>query len=77
MWNLVRIPFLLALMALPVHAVEPDWPDAITIATGSPGGTYFVYGEGLVARFSQIVGYRCLSLIRASIVVNRQSALAW
>ena len=31
----------------------------------------------LVARFSQIVGYRCLSLIRASIVVNRQSALAW
>jgi class 3 adenylate cyclase len=34
-------------------------------------------GKALVARFSQIVGYRCLSLIRASIVVNRQSALAW
>ena len=33
--------------------------------------------ERLVAQFSQIVGYRCLSLIRASIVVNRQSALAW
>jgi hypothetical protein len=31
----------------------------------------------LVARFSQIVGYRCLSLIRASLVVNCQSALAW
>src|SRR5664279_4395379 len=31
----------------------------------------------LVARFSQIDGYRCLSLIRASVVVNCQSALAW
>jgi hypothetical protein len=31
----------------------------------------------LVARFSQIDGYRCLSLIRASGVVNGQSALAW
>ncbi len=31
----------------------------------------------LVARFSQIDGYRCLSLIRASAVVNCQSALAW
>jgi hypothetical protein len=31
----------------------------------------------LVARFSQIDGYRCLSLIRASGVVNCQSALAW
>ncbi len=34
-------------------------------------------GEGLVPRFSQIDGYRCLSLIRASAVVNCQSALAW
>src|SRR3981189_2968019 len=31
----------------------------------------------LVARFSQIDGYRYLSLIRASAVVNCQSALAW
>ena len=30
-----------------------------------------------VARFSQIDGYRCLSLIRASAAVNCQSALAW
>src|SRR2546429_9364661 len=32
---------------------------------------------GLVARFSQIAGYRCLSLMRAFLVVNCQSALVW
>jgi uncharacterized membrane protein len=31
----------------------------------------------LVARFGQIDGYRCFSLMRASAVVNCQSALAW
>src|ERR1019366_5987244 len=31
----------------------------------------------LVARFSQIEGYRCLSLIRALGVVNCQLALVW
>jgi uncharacterized protein len=26
---------------------EPHWPETLTIGTASPGGTYFVYGEGL------------------------------
>jgi len=26
---------------------EPHWPQTLTIGTASPGGTYFVYGEGL------------------------------
>ena len=34
-------------LGMPARAAEPDWPDAITIATASPGGTYYVYGEGL------------------------------
>src|SRR5438093_7409075 len=34
-------------------------------------------GKALVARFNQIEGYRCLSLIRALAVVKCQSALAW
>jgi uncharacterized protein len=29
------------------HAREPYWPETITIGTASPGGSYFVYGEGL------------------------------
>src|SRR6202048_2700606 len=31
----------------PTHAGEPNWPDHLTIGTASPGGTYYVYGEGL------------------------------
>ena len=29
------------------RAAEPHWPDHLTIGTASPGGTYYVYGEGL------------------------------
>jgi TRAP transporter TAXI family solute receptor len=31
----------------PAKSGEPYWPDHLTIATASPGGTYYVYGEGL------------------------------
>ena len=47
---------------LPVHAVEPDWPDAITIATGSPGGTYYAYGEGLARLLTRTLGIRVAAL---------------
>src|SRR6478752_7293367 len=47
-------PFLLciaiiAMTALPgpARSGEPNWPDHLTIGTASPGGTYYVYGEGL------------------------------
>src|SRR6476620_4616459 len=26
---------------------EPHWPETLTMGTASPGGTYYVYGEGL------------------------------
>jgi uncharacterized protein len=35
------------LLALSARAAEPYWPDHLTIGTASPGGTYYVYGEGL------------------------------
>ena len=40
---------LLAVMvlSLPTSAMEPHWPQSLTIGTASPGGTYYVYGEGL------------------------------
>ena len=28
-------------------SAEPNWPDSLAIGTASPGGTYYVYGEGL------------------------------
>ena len=34
-------------LAGPAESGEPYWPDQLTIATASPGGTYYVYGEGL------------------------------
>jgi uncharacterized protein len=37
----------LLLAAAPVRAAEPHWPDQLTIGTASPGGTYYVYGDGL------------------------------
>jgi TRAP transporter TAXI family solute receptor len=50
---LLRIAaILIAILALPgaVRAGGANWPDTLTIATASPGGTYHLYGEGL-ARF--------------------------
>lgn len=35
------------LFAAPSRGAEPHWPDHLTIGTASPGGTYYVYGEGL------------------------------
>src|SRR6266850_2054869 len=37
----------LLVAAAPSRAAEPHWPDYLTIGTASPGGTYYVYGEGL------------------------------
>ena len=37
----------LLVAAAPSRAAEPHWPDHLTIGTASPGGTYYVYGEGL------------------------------
>lgn len=31
----------------PATAGQPNWPDTLTIATASPGGTYHAYGLGL------------------------------
>lgn len=59
-----RIRQILAGLALaivaagPLRAAEPDWPNAITIATGSPGGTYYAYGDALGRLLSRALGIR-------------------
>jgi TRAP transporter TAXI family solute receptor len=35
------------LSSVPGHCREEHWPQTLAIGTGSPGGTYFVYGEAL------------------------------
>jgi TRAP transporter TAXI family solute receptor len=37
-------------------AREPSWPETLTIATASPGGTYHVYGEGLARLLTRKLG---------------------
>jgi TRAP-type uncharacterized transport system substrate-binding protein len=40
--------------SIPVPAANPDWPKSITVATGSPGGVYYVYGDGAVRYYREI-----------------------
>jgi uncharacterized protein len=35
------------LWPIPSLSMEPNWPNQLVIGTASPGGTYYVYGEGL------------------------------
>jgi hypothetical protein len=35
---------------------EPNWPDHLTIGTASPGGTYYVYGDGLAKILTRALG---------------------
>ena len=44
------VAVLAAIFALPdaARSGEPHWPETLTIGTGSPGGTYYDYGDGLV-----------------------------
>src|SRR5262245_54617774 len=38
---------LAVLCTAPARAAESNWPDHLAIGSASPGGTYYVYGEGL------------------------------
>lgn len=37
-------------------AANPDWPKSLTLGTASPGGVYFVYGEGLAKILTEKLG---------------------
>lgn len=42
--------------AAPARAAEPNWPDALVLATASPGGTYHAYGAGLARMLTRVLG---------------------
>src|ERR1700758_3085814 len=49
--------FLAALLWLPsARASEADWPKSIAIATASPGGVYYVYGQALADILAKELG---------------------
>jgi uncharacterized protein len=39
-----------------VPAAGPDWPKSLTLATASPGGPYYVYGEALAQILTEKLG---------------------
>jgi TRAP transporter TAXI family solute receptor len=39
-----------------VLAVEPNWPKSLTLATASPGGIYYVYGDALAQILTEKLG---------------------
>jgi TRAP transporter TAXI family solute receptor len=47
----------------PACAGEPNWPDHLAIGSASPGGTYYVYGEGLARLLTRTLG---LPVVRLS-----------
>jgi uncharacterized protein len=49
------VAVILALLS-PSRAGEPHWPDSLTIAAASPGGTYYVYGDGLAQILTRELG---------------------
>jgi TRAP transporter TAXI family solute receptor len=49
------VTVLLALVS-PTRAGEPHWPDSLTIGAASPGGTYYVYGDGLAQILTRELG---------------------
>jgi uncharacterized protein len=57
----VRVFFLfvcaaaLLLSKAPSPAGEPNWPDHLYVGTASPGGTYYVYGEGLAKILTRVL----------------------
>jgi TRAP transporter TAXI family solute receptor len=40
----------------PSSSAPPNWPASLTIGTASPGGVYYVYGQGLAAILSEALG---------------------
>jgi uncharacterized protein len=52
------VAVLMAIFIWPHGAVpaEPHWPSSLTIGSASPGGTYYIYGEGLARILTRELG---------------------
>src|SRR5690349_20937882 len=48
--------FLATAASSSVQAVGPDWPKSLTLATASPGGVYYVYGEEITKILTEKLG---------------------
>ena len=60
MSRLIGLIFAACLLAVAtstsVLAADPDWPKSLTLATASPGGIYYVYGDALAQILTEKLG---------------------
>ena len=60
MSRLIGVTFAACLLAIGASssalAAEPDWPKSLTLATASPGGVYYVYGDVLAKILTEKLG---------------------
>ncbi len=56
LFRIVAILMALFLWARGAVPAEPHWPSSLTIGTASPGGTYYVYGDGLARILTRELG---------------------
>lgn len=58
--RLIRFAFAVCLLAAATIAsalaADPDWPKSLTLATASPGGIYYVYGEAVAQILTEKLG---------------------
>jgi TRAP transporter TAXI family solute receptor len=55
-WLRLATAAALLFWSTPSSSGEHNWPDHVTIGTASPGGTYYVYGEGLAKILTRALG---------------------
>jgi uncharacterized protein len=53
-----------------VNAANPDWPKSLTVATASPGGVYYVYGQELARILTEKLGIPVNSLATQGAIQN-------
>jgi uncharacterized protein len=44
--------------SISVPAASPDWPKSLTLATASPGGVFYIYGEAVAKILQHLVCWR-------------------
>jgi TRAP transporter TAXI family solute receptor len=50
------LSFVVVFAPMQLRAAPPNWPQSLTIGTGSPGAVYIVYGQGLAKILTEALG---------------------
>ena len=59
--------------SISVLAANPDWPKSLTLATASPGGVFYVYGEAVAKNSDRKPENRCQPFANSGIGAQREA----